>query len=150
MKSLAVLLLLMLSICGCENPTVSVEPKMSSLDTVQIINSPSNLDAPMDPLKIVEATVEGSQLLLTVEYSGGAKEHDFALYCGRAIAKSMPPQASVFLSHNAHGDLAKALIRKELQFDLTPMAGLGASEMVIRLFPPGERSPVAGQLVYRP
>ena len=87
---------------------------------------------------------------MTVEYSGGAQEHEFDLFCSRALAKSMPPKASLYLSHNANGDLAKAMVRKELVFDLAPMQELRAQQVVVQLYAPGATQPFDKTLMYAP
>ncbi len=79
------------------------------------------IDIKTDAAHISKAEIEGRYLKLTVSYSGGCKEHDFALFGWSGFAKSDPPQADVFLSHNANSDLCEAYITEVIIFDLLPL-----------------------------
>lgn len=75
----------------------------------------------------------GSELHLRVTYSGGCEEHQFNLYFNKQYAKSYPPQATLFLEHIDNNDRCRAMITKEIVFDLTGIEYPGTSELVIRL-----------------
>ncbi len=74
-----------------------------------------------DHTNIQDAIVEGDLLMLDVVYGGGCEKHEFKLYGWKGITKSNPPQAEIFLSHNANNDVCDALIYNKLTFDLTPL-----------------------------
>jgi len=76
---------------------------------------------PFDPVVIVEAAIEGDILALTVRYGGGCREHDFALLAHPAFMESYPVQSDVRLSHDARGDLCRALITERQRWLLTPL-----------------------------
>lgn len=74
-----------------------------------------------DPVNITDARIHGDRLELTVQFSGGCKEHQFFLYGWKGFSKSKPMQADLFLSHNANNDSCEALLTGTLGFDLTPL-----------------------------
>ncbi len=137
----------MLFLLGCESPPIETEQKMTPMTSVQVVGR-KDLNVSRDPLRVVEAEIQDDRLMVTVEYSGGSEEHEFDLFCSRALAKSLPPKANLYLSHNANGDMAKAMVRKELVFDLKPMEELKADQVVIQLYSPGESKPYEKQLMY--
>jgi hypothetical protein len=98
---------------------------------------------PMDPASITGALVQGDQLLLQVRYGGGCAEHHFALYVLPIFMESEPVQVGAQLAHDAHGDACRALVGKELQFDLRPLkeayqkAYSRNGTLVLRLREPG-------------
>ena len=71
---------------------------------------------------ITHAEIKGNKLLISVSYSGGCKEHTFKLVGSESIAKSMPPIRSVQLVHTCEEDLCKAMIMKDLEFDIRNLA----------------------------
>lgn len=79
-------------------------------------------DIKSDPFTMSEATIDGGILTIKVSYSGGHKNHDFAVYWDGSTKKSSPPQADIYLKHDAHDDMAEALIMKTLEFDLAEMS----------------------------
>ena len=71
-----------------------------------------------DRFHVKGLAIKGDILSIDVEYSGGSKEHTFELFSNQMLMKSLPPKMTLFLQHQANGDLAKALITKTLLFDL--------------------------------
>lgn len=71
---------------------------------------------------ITNAEIKGNKLIVSVSYSGGCKEHSFQLVGSESIAKSMPPIRSVQLVHTGEEDLCKAMIMKNLEFDIRGLA----------------------------
>lgn len=74
------------------------------------------------PLTIDSAYISGNNLMVTVKYGGGCEKHDFRLEGQTAISKSLPPIRSIRVVHTGKKDMCKALIIKNLQFDLTELA----------------------------
>lgn len=71
---------------------------------------------------ITASRVEKSNLFLSVTYSGGCKEHKFELVaCKYFVRKANEIQADILLSHDSNSDSCKAIIKKELCFDLSPL-----------------------------
>ncbi len=75
----------------------------------------------------------GHELHLSVRYSGGCEEHEFKLYSNNIYAKSYPPQLTLFLEHIDNNDRCRAMIMKEIVFDVSGIEYPGTSEVVIRL-----------------
>ena len=76
---------------------------------------------PTDTAKITTVALEGTILKISVTYQGGCQEHNFGLHGETAFLLSNPPQCSLYLSHDAHGDSCPENVEKLLSFDLTPM-----------------------------
>jgi len=85
-------------------------------------------DLPADSLRrdgfaLKTIALHGDTLVLEITHGGGCKEHDYALFMSPSVfAESYPVQASLYLQHNANGDLCKALLQPKLCFDLRPIA----------------------------
>lgn len=75
-----------------------------------------------DPITIENAHIDGDTLIATVTHGGGCRTHDYQLIVGTAWMESFPVQAPGRMSHDAHGDPCKALLRHELRINLTPIA----------------------------
>ena len=97
-------------------------------------------DAPMDPLSIESATIQGDDLVLDVSYGGGCAAHVFAACWDGLFLESFPVQVHLGISHDANDDNCDALIHDEITFDLAPLAeaytnayGPGNATIVINL-----------------
>ncbi len=75
-----------------------------------------------DAATIQSVVLEGDRLTLTIRHGGGCFEHDEWLVASSWFMESYPPQVDVLLSHDAHGDLCRALITRDVAFDLGPLA----------------------------
>lgn len=71
-----------------------------------------------DPAEIVAAEVEGDRLALSLRFGGGCADHDFALIPSGEFREANPVQTTLTLAHDAHGDMCRALLSRELAFDL--------------------------------
>jgi hypothetical protein len=79
----------------------------------------------LDPFSLRDATSTGSTLTVNLQHSGGCAEHEYELFMSPgAFLESFPVQANLYLRHHANGDQCRALITKELTFDLAPVADL--------------------------
>lgn len=117
-----------------EGDVVVVPPQSGDADAEPQVGTLRFVDAPEgvpegDRFELVEATVEGDLLILTVSYSGGCEPHGFALWALEPYEKTLPPRHPLFLRHQANGDMCEAYITRELRFDLNPFR---------RLHPDGE------------
>lgn len=77
---------------------------------------------PADAITIDSAHIDGDTLIAHIAHGGGCRTHDYQLVVGTAWMESFPVQAPGRMSHNAHGDPCKALLRRELRISLTPIA----------------------------
>jgi hypothetical protein len=109
-------------------------------------------DRPGDPVTIERDSLVGSVLTLEVSYAGGCEDHVFDLVAWGGWLESFPVQVNVFLSHDYRGDACRALVTRELRFDLGPLAEAyrrdygggapGATTIVLRLVGPADQKPV--------
>ena len=74
-----------------------------------------------DLFTINSYSTDGDILSINVQYSGGCEDHDFDLYFNGALKKSLPPQATLCLTHNSNGDICKALIQDTLEFNISEL-----------------------------
>lgn len=93
------------------------------------VNAPAIRLAPLelmdlaasDPYSILSTELDGDLLRLTVNYSGGCKDHVFSLMGPSTIPTGDPTPITILLHHNADGDGCEALINRDLVFDLAPL-----------------------------
>ena len=93
----------------------------SGISQVLLIDEAPQDPFPADAAKITAVTLERNILKINVNYQGGCQEHTFGLHGETAFLLSNPPQWSLYLSHDAHGDTCTENVEKLLSFDLTPM-----------------------------
>lgn len=88
-----------------------------------------------DPYRLHEAVIDGDELRALVSFSGGCAAHDFALWATPVTLRSMPPQKVLALTHDGHGDMCEAALRRELRFDLAPLKKMHPEleRLVVRL-----------------
>lgn len=84
-----------------------------------------------DPFQVEVIRVNGDTLLVEVSYGGGCKEHQFTLKTNGAWMKSLPPQINLWLEHESHDDMCRALIHTTLRFDLRPVRYAGGEQVVV-------------------
>lgn len=93
-----------------------------------------------DALHIHGARVEGGVLEVDAGWSGGCGRHDVDAVAWTGWMESHPVQVGLALTHDAHGDSCKALVRRTLRFDLEPLRrayakayGDGPATLVLRV-----------------
>ena len=74
-----------------------------------------------EPATIEGASIDGLTLELMVTYRGGCGDHRFHLLSPPNLAQSLPPQHSLFLTHDAGGDTCGEKQHRRLRFDLSPL-----------------------------
>ena len=90
-------------------------------------------DGSSAPYSIEKVEVVKDVLHLNVRYSGGCEEHEFALFSNKMYAKSMPPQLTLFLEHDAKGDKCREMVNKDLYFYLDNIRYPGSDKVVLRI-----------------
>lgn len=85
-----------------------------------------------DPMGITNVFVEGNKMSISIKYNGGCKKHLFQLVGHKITSKSLPPQRSIKLFHNADGDDCRELIEETLVFDISDFA-IGSDEIELLL-----------------
>jgi len=115
------LLPLLLALLHC-SPT-GVEPlPTTSCSAIKITDLPAD-SLRLDGFTLKAISIKVDTLSIEVTHGGGGQQHDYALFMSPSVfAESFPVQASLYLRHNANGDLCKALLQPKLCFDLRPVA----------------------------
>jgi len=122
MRHLAALPFLALLAAACAPFATEPAPSLLSADTVGAAAIVDDLNAwPADRLEFHEVRVENDTLVASVSYGGGCREHRFALVFAHRFLESDPVQMTGWLSHDAAGDLCRALLGRTLRYDLTPL-----------------------------
>ena len=108
---------------------------------------------PSDPFTLLDASISGDILSLTVQYGGGCADHEFSLVGPLTIAEGDPTPIPIFLQHRANGDMCEALLTETITFDLTPlrnhwMSETGRSEGTMELSIDDLHKGIAAQLLY--
>ncbi|RKH15384.1 hypothetical protein D7X74_18540 [Corallococcus sp. CA047B] len=77
--------------------------------------------APRDPIAIESQSVQGNLLKLGVRHGGGCKTHRYGLAWDGRFTKTAKgePRAELTVLHDANSDRCKALVYKDLSFDLS-------------------------------
>ena len=122
-RSLLLTAIAALLACSVESPLAADEPSPNSfatLHTETVLVDAATPVAP-DPYTIEQASVKHDSLHLTVRYGGGCRTHEFRLLLFKAFRESYPVQSDGLLAHEANGDSCRALLERELRFDLTPL-----------------------------
>jgi hypothetical protein len=83
--------------------------------------------------EIVEDSIEGRTLRLTVEYAGGCSEHEFAAWWGGVSAPSDPPIVPIELQHYGKGESCSDVVRDEVAIDLTAVDGVATSSLRVQI-----------------
>ena len=74
-----------------------------------------------DALTVGNVAIDGDTLRVTVTYGGGCQRHALQPIAETTWLESYPVQVNARISHNAAGDLCKALITRTLHVDLSPL-----------------------------
>ena len=143
MRTILLTLTLAMFIFGCKQKSevaaVVEENITEGKETLQEIPTPKiMLDPAMgkiesDPITLEGAYVEGDILHLQVQYGGGCKDHEFELKGTGMHMKSLPPQTTIVLDHNANEDMCRALISKNLEFNIKALQYPGSQKLIIHL-----------------
>jgi len=107
--------------CLTDSDPAGADPQTLRIPTVMTAEAIEPGRWPSDRYSLNEAKIEGDRLVLEVQHGGGCKEHEYKLVVSDRFRESEPVQAEALLSHDAHGDLCKALVHAKLEADLTPL-----------------------------
>ena len=100
---------------------------------------------PSDAYTMEHVAVRNDSLHVRARFGGGCRPHEFRLLLFKTFRESYPVQSDAVLMHEANGDPCRALLTRDMSFDLKPlrdhyrqsyrtMAGI----IRLRLLPPGE------------
>jgi len=103
--------------CKCHKKIVS-QNKINKEEMI-IIGKLDTISDSSDAIKFEDVKLNGNTLEIKVSYGGGCENHTFELIGSPNISKSLPPIRSIQLIHRANKDACKALIIKDLIFDVS-------------------------------
>ena len=144
------LIILIFGILACQTDSSKFSLTGTDKDTVESLILFDDIDLITidgDGAAINSVTLSGDMLILNVSYGGGCEEHKFKLYVSKGLSKSNPPQAEMYLSHNANGDLCEAYLTEDIVFNLLPFKKSisrdfkSVYEILLRIYPPGSTDP---------
>jgi uncharacterized protein YkuJ len=152
------LIILIFGILACQTDSSKFSLTGTNKDTVESLILFDDIDLITidgDGAAINSVTLSGDMLILNVSYGGGCEEHKFKLYVSKGLSKSNPPQAEMYLLHNANGDLCEAYLTENLAFNLLPLKENikqnfnDVDELWLRIYPPGSTDPVEPLIRYK-
>lgn len=84
-----------------------------------------------DTFSLIDVKVEDLELLITVSYAGGCKQHEFDIIWPEVITLIYPPDFGVVLMHESNNDDCEAFFTETLVFDLKDNElGLSDQELI--------------------
>ncbi len=151
-----ILLGIFLPFVGCDrfDPSVLSTKNDTTHTEIIMVDDLSSAGLATDNAQIKSAVIASDVLTVVAQYGGGCKQPDFKLFGSNRFLESFPPQADIVLSHNANGDLCKALITDSLRFSLTRLREAYQSSygskgtLLLRLHEPGKPEPLSPLIRY--
>jgi flagellar basal body L-ring protein FlgH len=137
------LMLMILAVTSCKSKKRSQENSVTTeqtaekqaLPTQEILEvnlvSEYRKNPDSEAFEILKSSIEGDVLTVTVQYGGGCEEHKFSVYSTGAYMKSMPPKLNLYMEHNGNEDPCRALIQKDIKFNLSSVQFVGSRELVL-------------------
>lgn len=125
--SLSAVALALVTACGSSTGTSGDHPaapldKDGHGSAIVVANETPTDVWPNDPITIDAARVVADSLIANVSHGGGCADHTYGLLISSIWMESFPVQVPARLSHDAHGDNCRALLRRELHISLRPLA----------------------------
>ncbi|MGA3243992.1 MAG: hypothetical protein ABSE41_05195 [Bacteroidota bacterium] len=140
--------------CSRLNPTDSPIQNDTTHTAIIMVDDLSSAGLATDNAQIKSAFTSSDVLTIVEQHGGGCAVHEFKLFGSKLFFDSLPPQADIVLSHNAHGDLCKALITDTLWFSLLRLREVYQSSygnkgtLLLRLHEPGKQEPLSPLVRY--
>jgi hypothetical protein len=101
---------------------VSDDSSYDQVNQIIMANGSDPKKLQKDMCFIMKLVVENNILHFEITYSGGCTKHRFELVVwDYFFVTENDIQAKIFLSHDSHGDTCKSIIKKDLNFDLSPL-----------------------------
>lgn len=130
MKSkITFLIFIAVFIISCNNDNISY-----SLENFDVIRVEDDLftNAPNDNFEIVNASINGNKLNITIEYAGGCGNIYYDLVTGSDYLETIPLQKNIRLAFDDK-DNCEASIELELSFDLKQIQVPNTNRVIINL-----------------
>ncbi len=121
-------LILILGATNCD----SVNSNQSECDKKIFVDDNLFSNAPNDSFDFINVEIIQNCLKLTIEYGGGCGDIELKLISSEMVMESNPPQINIRLSLKDE-DNCKAIIRKEILFDLTPINKLVNDRVILNI-----------------
>ncbi|MGE5421467.1 MAG: hypothetical protein ACM3UT_14870 [Chloroflexota bacterium] len=154
MKTLLFAISLILAFTACENnKTIQPDARVTLLRSATEFGNVlrGNMEDKGNSFSILDFRIEGDSAFATVSYAGGCNPHTFEIIWSESYAESYPPQTSLLLKHDAHGDACKALITETLSFDLAGLTGpIDYEKVVVNLLNASQPSSTALTAEWKP
>jgi len=132
-KALLTVALLALTIVGCDSERLDDGTMDSDARIAVVFNWDGPSPRASDALEINSATFSAKELVISVSYSGGCKEHSFTLYTSNHVATSYPAQVSSWIVHDGQNDGCKAYITETLSLDFAQLIDAMGSPFILHL-----------------
>jgi len=126
------ILLLFIFILGSTSSCDSVNPDQLNCDEKILVDSSLFEDSPNDSFEFTSVKIIDNCLNITIQYGGGCGDIELKLIDSEMILESYPVQRNIRLSLKDE-DYCKALITKELSFDLTPIQILSYNQIILNI-----------------
>ena len=123
-STLSLLTALFLACTGCGNDDPPTRPPTGNVAVqpgtpVEIREDAAQVGR-MDPITLDAASREGTNLNVTVMYSG-CKTHTIRALVTPCVFETYPVTIDVYLQHDANGERCDMTFRQELSFDVRPI-----------------------------
>jgi hypothetical protein len=141
---------LVLNACGSSAGLTAVDADGDWLPLF-IVSDLRQPDSTQTAVTIDAASISGDTLQLRLSYAGGCGgPHEFGLAVDRALSAADPPQVTVALHHNGHGDACRAGYGWNVNADLRALQTIAQGNRTLRLqlYEPWSATPVEVLLVY--
>lgn len=113
-----------------KSATAEMYNSNSEIENV-ILKTELNISEIKPNYKIDSIAINKDILSVFVNYSGGCQKHKFELLFNGMYAKSLPPQATLYLNHISNDDLCKKLIFQEVRFNIASVLNEKYTEIYI-------------------
>ncbi len=115
--------------CGDDE---SVRPNNTDCGQKAIVDNAQYINAPDDEFSFVEVEINGDCMKISIRYGGGCRDIELKLIGSESVLFPAPGAGNIRLSLKDEDD-CKALILKEITFDLTPFRLLNLNRVSLRL-----------------
>lgn len=123
---------------GCLQSKKTIDTHQKSAN-VEAVIKPLVVDRSFDAgsikqdFTIQSAVLTDSVLSITVSFKGGCGEHDFNIFFNGNYAKSLPPQATLFLKHESIKETCNKDVTEMLKFNISRIKYPNTHSVIVHL-----------------